>query len=64
LGRMRPEVQPVDVNGAAIGLPQSDDTFESGGFTGAVRSQQSKNLACTDLEADVANRLGSAVSLP
>ena len=32
LGRMRPQVQTVDLNRAGIGLPQSEDTFEGGGL--------------------------------
>src|ERR1035441_6495672 len=61
---MRLDVQAVDMNRTGIGLPQPEDTFESGRLTGAVRSQQSKYLAHTHFEGDAANRFGSAVPLP
>ena len=64
LGRMRPQVQTVDLNRAGIGLPQSEDTFEGCGLAGAVGSQQSEDLARAYLETDIANRRSRTVAFP
>src|ERR1035441_4418799 len=59
---MRTEVRTVDLNRTAIGLPQSKDTLQRGRFAGAVRAQESEDLACPDFETDAGDRLGHTVA--
>ena len=58
---LRPEVQSVDPNRTCVGHPQSEDTFESGGFARAVRADQGEDLACRHFETDLAHRLTGAL---
>src|ERR1017187_5185152 len=64
LGRMNPNIQPVDPNAAAIRLAQSEDAFEGGGFAGAVRSERSEDLPRGHLETDARNRRSRTVPFP
>src|SRR5262249_15408212 len=50
-------------NGAAIRLAQAFDALHRGGLAGAVRSDQSEDLAGLDIEGDVLDRNGSSVRL-
>src|SRR5664280_1739088 len=59
---MRAEVRTVDLNRTAIGLTQSEDALQRGRFAGAVRTQESEDLAWPDFETDAGNRLSHTVA--
>ena len=56
-------VVAADNGGAAVGIAQAFQNFDSAGLAGAVRAEQAEDFAFADAKADAANGFDVAVAL-
>ena len=56
-------VVAADNGGAAVGIAQAFQDFDSAGLAGAVRAEQAEDFAFADTKADAANGFDVAVAL-